>query len=337
MIIGLTGKNGSGKGEIANFLTKRGFQYYSLSDEIREEMKRQGALITRESLIPFANQIRNKYGPSYLAERILERLDPDKNYVVDSIRNPFEVETLRKRRDFHLISVVSDPKIRFERLKARGRERDPKTYNKFLEIDAAEASNSDPAAQQLDRTNEMADAVIENNGAVDDLYDKVKQVLRVLALNFKRPSWDEYFLGIAQVAALRGNCIKRKIAAVIVKDNRVISTGYNGTPRGIKNCNEGGCPRCNELDESGKNLEECICVHAEENSIAQASYHGASIKDSTMYTTYSPCLRCTKLIINSGIIEVVYNQAYSIEKLPLQLLKDAGIKVRKVELPERIF
>lgn len=337
MIIGLTGKNGSGKGEVASFLTKRGFHYLSLSDEVREEMKRQGVKITRENLIPFANDLRNKYGPSYLAEKVLEKMDPDKNYVVDSVRNPFEVETLRKRRNFHLISIVADPRVRFERLKARGRENDPKDYKKFLEIDAAEAGNPDPSAQQMNRTHEMADAVVENNGTVEDLHDKAKQVIRVLALNTERPGWDEYFINIARVAALRGNCIKRKVAAVIVKDNRVISTGYNGTPRGIKNCNEGGCPRCNELNESGKDLEECICAHAEENSIAQAAYHGVSIKEATLYTTYSPCLRCTKLIINSGISEVVYNQAYSLEDLPLKLLEEAGIKVRKIELPERIF
>ncbi len=337
MIIGLTGKNGSGKGEVANFLKKRGYHYHSLSDEIREEMKRQGVEITRKNLIPFANNLRNTYGPSYLAEKVLEKLDPDKNYVVDSIRNPFEVETLRKRRDFHLISIVAEPEVRFERLKDRGRESDPTDYERFLEVDAAEASNTDPAAQQMDRTHEMADAVIENNTSVEDLYDKVKQVLRVLAINTKRPSWDEYFMNIAQVVSLRGNCIKRKVAAIIVKDNRVISTGYNGTPRGITNCNEGGCPRCNELDESGKDLDECICAHAEENAIAQASYHGASLKDATLYTTYSPCLRCTKLIINSGVAEVVYNQAYSIEERPLELLKESGINVRKIELPERNF
>lgn len=337
MIIGLTGKNGSGKGEVANFLLKRGFVYHSLSDEIREEMKRQGVPITRSSLIPFATGLRNKYGPSYLAEKVLEKLDPDKNYVIDSIRNPFEVEELRQRKDFHLISITADPKVRFERLRSRGRENDPVDYDRFLEIDAAEASNKDPAAQQLNRTHELADATIENNGKLEHLHEKIKQVLRVLAMNTKRPSWDEYFISIAQVASLRGNCIKRKIAAVIVKDNRVISTGYNGTPRGVKNCNEGGCPRCSDLDESGKNLEECICAHAEENSIAQAAYHGVSIKDSTLYTTYSPCLRCTKLIINSGVGEVVYNQLYPINEIPLKLLKKVGIKVRKIELPERIF
>lgn len=337
MIIGLTGKNGSGKGEVAEFLKRRGYQYFSLSDEIREEMKRQKVPITRESLIPFANGLRNEHGPSYLAEQILKKMDMDKNYVVDSIRNPFEVETLRKRKDFYLVSVMADSKVRFERLKGRGRENDPTDYKKFLEIDAAEARNADPAAQQLDRTQEMADAVVENHTTVEDLHDKVKQVLRVLAMGTKRPNWDEYFIGIAQVAALRGNCIKRKVAAVIVRDNRVISTGYNGTPRKIKNCSEGGCHRCNELEESGTNLEECICAHAEENAIAQAAYHGVAIKDATLYTTFSPCLRCTKLIINSGIGEVVYNQAYSIAELPLKLLAEAGVVVRRIELSERNF
>lgn len=330
MIIGITGKNGSGKGEVADFLKDRGFTYYSLSDEIREEMKKEGLEITRDTLIPFANNLRNKFGPSYLAEKVLERLDPDKNYVIDSIRNPFEVETLRKRKDFHLISVVAEPKIRFERLRNRARESDPTDYDKFLEIDAREANSDDPSAQQLDRTHEMADAVIQNNKDIDELHDKTKQILRVLAMNTKRPNWDEYFMSIAKVVALRANCIKRKVAAVIVKDKRIIATGYNGTPKGITNCNEGGCERCNSLETSGKNLEACICSHAEENAITQAAYHGTSVKGASLYTTFSPCIHCTKMIINSGIAEVIYNMEYSIEELPMKLLKEAKIKVRKL-------
>lgn len=333
MIIGLTGKNGSGKGEVANFLIGRGFQYYSLSDEIREEMKRQEVKITRENLIPFANKLRNEKGPSYLAEKIVERLEADKNYVVDSIRNPFEVETLRQKNGFHFISVVANPKTRFERLRSRGRENDPVDYKKFLEIDAAEASNSDPSAQQMDRTHQLADAVVENNGNLEDLHDKVKQVLRVFALANPRPDWDEYFMGIAQMVAMRSNCLKRKVASVIVKDQRIIATGYNGTPRGITNCHEGGCPRCAEIGQSGKNLDECLCVHAEANAIVHAAFHGVSINRATMYCTFSPCLGCTKLIINGGIAEVVYNKAYSIEDVPMRLLKEAKVKVRKIELP----
>jgi dCMP deaminase len=336
MIIGLTGKNGSGKGEVAEFLEARGFHYHSLSDELREEMEREGLEVTRENLIPFANKVRNERGPSYLAEQILKRLDPDKYYVVDSIRNPFEVEALRKRKDFHLVSVVANPKVRFGRLKERSRENDPTDYEQFLEIDAAEASNQDPAAQQLDMTDELADAKVENNGTLDELHDKIKEILRVLAMNTKRPSWDEYFMGIAQVVSLRGNCLKRKVAAIVVKDKRVITTGYNGTPRKITNCNEGGCARCSELSESGKNLHECICSHAEENAIVQAAYHGVSVKDSTIYTTFSPCLICTKLIINSGIKEVIYNKAYSIDKIPLKLLKEAGVKVKQFKFGNTI-
>jgi dCMP deaminase len=143
-----------------------------------------------------------------------------------------------------------------------------------------------------------------------------------------RPDWDNYFMEIAQVAARRSNCSRRQVAAVIVKDHRIISTGYNGTPRGIKNCFEGGCPRCASDAPSGEKLGECICSHGEENAIVQAAYHGISVKDSILYTTFSPCLLCAKMIINSGIKEVVYQERYSIDDTARELLKEAGVKLR---------
>lgn len=147
----------------------------------------------------------------------------------------------------------------------------------------------------------------------------------------KRPDWDHYFMDIAQVVAARANCSRRQVAAVIVKDHRIISTGYNGTPRGIKNCFEGGCPRCDSDTPSGHDLASCVCSHAEENSIVQAAYHGISVKDSTLYTTFSPCLQCAKMIINSGISEVVYHQEYSIAKQAFELLNEAGVFVRSMD------
>jgi dCMP deaminase len=149
-----------------------------------------------------------------------------------------------------------------------------------------------------------------------------------------RSSWDEYFMSIAHVVATRSNCKRRQVAAVIVKDNRIISTGYNGTPRGIKNCCDGGCPRCNSNVPSGSNLSECLCSHAEENAITQAAYHGISIKGATLYTTFSPCLICAKLIINSGIAEVVFNRRYSVDDASLAMLNEAKIIVRKAMLDE---
>ena len=149
-----------------------------------------------------------------------------------------------------------------------------------------------------------------------------------------RPGWDKYFMDIALVAASRSNCSRRHVAAVLVRDRRIISTGYNGTPRGVRNCSDGGCPRCNSNTPSGHGLGDCLCSHAEENSIVQAAYHGISVKGSTLYTTYSPCLTCAKMIINAGIIEVVYHKHYSIDDVSTALLKEAGVIIRPLEEDE---
>jgi len=100
----------------------------------------------------------------------------------------------------------------------------------------------------------------------------------------------------------------------------------------VKNCNEGGCPRCNGFSESGKNLEECLCSHGEENAIVQASYHGIAIKDATLYSTYSPCLLCSKMIINAGIRRVVYNEAYPLNDTATRMLNEAGVALVKLKV-----
>ena len=147
----------------------------------------------------------------------------------------------------------------------------------------------------------------------------------------ERPSWDEYFMNIAKVAATRGNCSRRQVAAVIVRDHRVISTGYNGTPRGVRNCCDGGCPRCSSNAPSGTALSECLCSHAEENAIVQAACYGIAVKGATLYTTFSPCLQCAKMIINAGIAEVIYFQHYTIDNISLALLREAGVVVRPLD------
>lgn len=149
-----------------------------------------------------------------------------------------------------------------------------------------------------------------------------------------RPDWDTYFMSIAQVVATRANCSRRKVAAVIVSDNRIISTGYNGTPRGIKNCFEGGCPRCSSNAASGTALDECICVHAEQNAICQAAYYGIRLAGATIYVTLTPCLTCAKMIINAGIREVVYAGNYSFDEQTQKLFAEAGVRCRKYIAPE---
>ena len=144
-----------------------------------------------------------------------------------------------------------------------------------------------------------------------------------------RPDWDTYFMEIAQVVATRANCSRRKVAAVLVSENRIISTGYNGTPRGVKNCFEGGCARCAGTAPSGSSLEECICVHAEQNAICQAAYHGIHVAGATLYVTISPCLTCAKLLINAGIKEVVYGGDYAFTAQTEKLLAEAHVVCRR--------
>lgn len=330
MIIGLTGKNGSGKGEVAHFLKERGFHYYSLSDALREEAQKRGQAVSRDVLVALGNELREKEGPGCLAERIFAKLDPEKHYVIDSIRHPSEIQVFRRRNDFTLLRIHAPDRLRFERLKQRGRENDPKVWEDFLELEAKEAKSQVKTDQQLDQAIALADIQVDNNGPLKKMHDKIKQILVQVAQKAPRPSWDEYFMNIAKATALRSNCMKRKVAAVIVKDKRIISTGYNGTPRGVTNCNEGGCPRCAAVDASGKDLGECLCSHGEENSIVQAAYHGVSVKGATLYTTFSPCLMCTKMIINAGISEVVYQANYPLLDLSLKLLGQAGVTVRKI-------
>jgi dCMP deaminase len=334
MIIGLTGENCAGKGTSAEYLGKKGFYYLSLSDALREELGAAGVEITRENMIEKANELREKFGAGVLAERVLKKVQHDRNYVIDSIRNPAEVETLKEAKNFLLFYITAPPEMRFVRMRLRAREDDPRTFEAFARIEELEAQNEDKKKQNLKATAKLANKTVVNDGDMAHLYDEVDKALSEISGEFKlsRPSWDDYFMGIAKVVASRSNCIKRKVGVVIVKDRRIISTGYNGTPRGVKNCDEGGCPRCKSFAESGKNLEECFCSHGEENAIVQASYHGISIKGGTLYTTFSPCLMCTKMILNAGLVEVVYNAEYAINESPLKLLKEAGIIVRQVKV-----
>jgi dCMP deaminase len=131
-----------------------------------------------------------------------------------------------------------------------------------------------------------------------------------------RPNWDVYFMLQAEVAKLRSNCLTRHVGCVIVKENRQIATGYHGTPTGITKCIEGGCRRCLErekgLIKSGENLDRCLCTHAEANAIMQCALFGigSTTTGSTLYSTYAPCLECSKMVISVGIKRVVSLASY---------------------------
>lgn len=172
--IGLTGRNCAGKDTVADCIEARGFQRWSLSDAIRDELRRRGEEITRESLIMAGNELRETYGASILADRIKELISD--RAVIVSIRNPEEIASLRQLDRFILVGVDAPPRLRYEREQARGREGGVQSYEEFVAREQRENSD-DPAAQQLDACLRAADDVLQNDGSLDELRGKVDRLL----------------------------------------------------------------------------------------------------------------------------------------------------------------
>lgn len=144
-----------------------------------------------------------------------------------------------------------------------------------------------------------------------------------------RPSWDTYFLSLCTLASLRSNCMKRRVGAVLVRNNRVLSTGYNGTPRGLINCADGGCTRCNGAAAGGTALDECLCLHAEENALLECGRERGGADGTVLYCNTCPCLRCAVKIVQTGVREVVYQLAYSMDDRSRKIFQEANVLFRQ--------
>ncbi len=141
-----------------------------------------------------------------------------------------------------------------------------------------------------------------------------------------RPSWDEYFMQLVEIIKTRSTCVRRQVGAIVVKENRILTTGYNGAPSGCKHCEEIGCVRQQLGIPSGQRHELCRALHAEQNAIIQAAKYGINIDGACIYVTTQPCVICAKMIINSGIKRIVYKGEYP-DELAMQLLDEANIEV----------
>jgi dCMP deaminase len=144
----------------------------------------------------------------------------------------------------------------------------------------------------------------------------------------ERPSWNDYFMTITKVVATRSTCLRRHVGAILVKDKRILATGYNGPPAGLRHCNEVGCLRQNASIPSGTRHELCRGLHAEQNAIIQAANHGISIRGATLYCTNKPCVICSKMIINAGIVHVYFDEGYD-DPLADQMLEEAKVQIAR--------
>lgn len=149
-------------------------------------------------------------------------------------------------------------------------------------------------------------------------------------MKYDRPSWNQYFASIARMVATRSTCLRRHVGAILVKEKRILSTGYNGAPAGLKHCIEVGCLREEASIPSGTRHELCRALHAEQNAIVQAAYHGISIAGSTLYCTNKPCVICSKMLINAGIKRIYYDEGYD-DALSDAILEEAGIEIMRFE------
>ena len=149
-------------------------------------------------------------------------------------------------------------------------------------------------------------------------------------MEHERPSWNQYFASIARMVATRSTCLRRHVGAVLVKEKRILSTGYNGAPAGLKHCIEVGCLREKDSIPSGTRHELCRALHAEQNAIVQAAYHGISIAGSTLYCTNKPCVICSKMLINAGIKRIFFDDGYD-DDLSDAILDEAKIEITRFE------
>lgn len=233
-----------------------------------------------------------------------------------------EAETLLKRPYFLLVHVSAPILDRFARLKESRTTTPPPTLSDFIR---AHGDDSGPSSRALSHLAAHARLHVRNDfGSVPDLHTALSAVDFLDGARL-RPGWDRYFMALACLAGERTNCMKRRVGCVVARDKRVVATGYNGTPSGVVNCCDGGCPRCNGDAVQGAALDLCLCLHAEENAIIEAGRERCT--GATLYTNLFPCVLCAKKIVQSGVRRVVFGKRYGEDGPAHTLMMSGGVAV----------
>lgn len=327
MLIGISGTLGAGKTEVARYLTFQGFKFIDFKREYNlipnlGDLKLNGNGTSEE----------HELRPEILFESLEELIDYvtrnwRANFVFTDITRIAELDLLSKRPFFLHISIDAPLKSRYQRHKIHY----PQTsFPDFIEISDSQTFNQDTLIIEV--IAKASIKIINTSTVVENLYVQLSE-LNLLDQTRLRPNWDAYFMRLADLAALRSNCMKRRVGCVIARDKRVIATGYNGTPRHMTNCNEGGCPRCNSGNGSGAALSTCLCLHGEENALLESGRDRIG-DNAVLYCNTCPCLTCSVKIVQSGIKEVVYSLDYSMDDTSAKVLKEGGVILRQYTPPK---
>ena len=235
MIIGITGTLGAGKGTIVEFLLKKEFKHYSVREFLIDEISKKGLESNRENMVSVANNLRLKFGPSYIVEELYSKAKTNGgDCIIESLRCPGEVDALKKKDDFVLFAVDADIETRYSRIIERGSVTDKLSFNEFATEEQREMTSNDSNKQNLGKCIEMADYNFKNDWTIDELHKKVEKVLNEIEnKRHIRPTWDEYFVNICKTVAKRGTCDRGRSGCVIVKDKQILVTGYVWSPVGF--------------------------------------------------------------------------------------------------------
>lgn len=326
--IGITGTLGAGKGTIVDYLIeKKGYVHYSVRAYLTEEIKRRGLEVNRDTMTMVGNDLRATHSPSYIVEQLYEKAQASgKNCIIESVRTPGEVAALRGKPNFYLFAIDADPKVRYERIVIRGSETDHVSFETFIANEQREMTSDDPNKQNLKVCIDQADYCFDNGGSIEELRNKVEVVLQ--QISYRRPSWDEYFMELANTASKRATCDRGRSGCVIVKDKQLLVTGYVGSPAGLPHCDEVGHLFRKTIEEDGRITNHCVrTVHAEQNAICQAARRGIALEGATLYCRMTPCRTCAMLIINCGIKRVVCEKKYHAGAESEEMLRQAGVKL----------
>ncbi|XP_026193487.1 deoxycytidylate deaminase [Cyclospora cayetanensis] len=242
------------------------------------------------------------------------------DFLVLGFRTLEQVKVFRKRPIFLLLAVDAP-------LLCRLRRSGTQDVSAFLahEDRLMFGSDAEKESHGIYACMRQADAIVLGDRDLASLEKKLS-ALDIVNPERRRPSWDAYFMRLASLAASRANCLKRRVGAIVVRSNRLVSTGYNGTHSAAVNCLDGGCERCSDPTvHAGRQLEACSCIHAEANALLEAGRERCL--GGAIYVTLLPCLSCAKLTIQAGIKRVVYAEAYDTQSGSLELLRNAGLEV----------
>ncbi|KAF7347695.1 hypothetical protein MVEN_01526600 [Mycena venus] len=357
MLIAVIGTRCAGKTAIENYLvTSKDFQRVRIVSDM-EDLNSDSSSESVLTADPYDDQVASKHlsflsmgptpqpslanfeqeekprcfsSPSSLLDYVTRNWRQD--FVTVDLYTRDVIEAFVKRPFFLLLSVDAPLLDRYYRSNMNNVSSQSVSLEQFVrEDDSIVFGVGLPESlSSLHSLSDLVNVHISNTFESLNLLHAYLDDLNLLDPGHLRPQWDAYFMTLASLASKRSNCMKRRVGAVLVRENRILATGYNGTPRGVKNCNEGGCIKCNGTSFAGDMEYECVCLHAEENALLEAGRERVGL-GSVLYCNTCPCLKCTIKIIQTGVKTVVYNLSYKVDDASARLLAEAGVELRRFQ------